>query len=78
MSILKLCTKHYILGYCLCPPGLCYPNESCGCGGLSLCKNALQAIGEYIPQKVKNLHVFIYVFATLYGTTSCSAVCFFV
>lgn len=43
------------------PPGLCYHNKPFGFGGLSLCKKALQAIGEYIPQEVKNLHVCIHV-----------------
>lgn len=48
-----------MVGYC--PPGLCYHNKPFGFGGLSLCKKALQAIGEYIPQEVKNLHVCIHV-----------------
>ncbi len=48
-------------------------------GGLSLCKKALQAIGEYIPQEVKNLHVYIYtcVCYPFYGAKSSSAVCVF-
>lgn len=56
----KSCTMHYMLEYCICPPGLCYHNEPFGFGGLSLCKKALQAISEYIPQEVKNLHVYMY------------------
>lgn len=42
-----------MLGYCVRPPGLCYHNEPFGFCGLSLCKKALQAVGEYIPQEVK-------------------------
>lgn len=34
-------------------------------GGLSLCKKALQAIGKYITQEVKNLHVHTHVFVSL-------------
>lgn len=61
----KVCTLHYMLGSCICPSGLCYHNEPFGFGSLSLCKKALRAIGDYIPQEVKNLHVCIHVFATL-------------
>lgn len=57
MCILN-CTMHYMLGFCLHPPGLFYNDESFGFGGLSLCKKALQAVGEYISHEVKNLHVY--------------------
>lgn len=42
--LFKVCTMHYMLGYCVWPPGLCCHNEPFGFGGLSLCKKALQAI----------------------------------
>lgn len=53
-----LSTMHYIFGYDI------YASQACvfECfGGHSLCKKAPQAIGEYIPRIVKNLHVYIFV-----------------
>lgn len=57
----KLCTMHYMLGHCICPHQA--HTEPFGFGGLSLCKKALQAIGECIPQEVNNLHACVFVCA---------------
>lgn len=56
---------HFMLGYCKHPQSLCYHYEPFGFRGLSLCKQALQAIGKCITQEVKNLHVHIHVFVAL-------------
>lgn len=64
-----------MLGYCLCPLGLFYNNESFGFGGLSPCKKALQATGEYFPHEVKNLHVHTCVWYLLWNRKFC-CLCF--